>query len=182
MGSYRHLALGLSVGLVLAGCAPQDKPTVVAAQAHPSKPAQPSAVSDPKTVERLSASVAALDADAFRAVSMAQVGGAVVLTGAVVRPDQRRLLEQRVWSIPGVAAVSNRVQIVDGAALDGYLPDRNKEKDVADRLAPGLAARVVKGVVYLVGVASPDDVGRLKEALADDPAIQWVDATAVAAR
>jgi hypothetical protein len=42
--------------------------------------------------------------------------------------------------------------------------------------------RVVHGVAYLVGVVGAAELTTFKESVADDPAIQWVDATAVAVR
>ena len=107
------------------------------------------------------------------------MGGAVLLTGAVVRPDQRRLVEQRVALVPGVTSVANRVLIADDAALDSYRPDGAKERELASQVAPNLALRVVRGVVYAVGVAQSPDIDHLKEIVAADAALQWVDASAV---
>ncbi len=182
MKYVKYAVSWIVVGASLAGCAPQARPPVAIPQAaRLSAPPLP-VVTDPKVVEKVSTSLATLDVQAYRAVSMAEVGGTVLLTGAVVRPDQRRVAEQKVLAVLGVTAVSNRILVTDAASLDAYRPDQSKEKDLSGRLSPGLAVRVVKGVVYLVGIAAVEDVDRLKEAVADDPTIQWVDASAVSYR
>ncbi len=182
MGTHRRLIpcamVGALVALALVGCAPQGHPVVASA---PPK-VYPPVVTDPKVVESVGAALAALDPQSYRAVSMAEVGGTVLLTGAVVRPDLRRHVEQRIATVPGVTAVSNHILVTDGGALDGYRPDQTKEKDLSVWMTPGLAVRVVRGVAYLVGVAPAEDVDKFKENVADDPAIQWVDATAVILR
>ena len=125
-----------------------------------------------------------LDKSAYGSVSVAEAEGRVLLAGAVVRPDYRRRLEQTVLGLPGVVAVTDAVLVVDGAQLGQYLPDGAKERDISQRFPlSGVALRVVKGVVFLVGRASaPDAVQALKDGLADDASVKWVDASAVAYR
>lgn len=181
MGRHSRLVQSLMLGLALAGCVQQGRPVVSTVTSRPAV-SYPPVVTDPKVVESVAATLAALDPQAYGAVSMAEVGGTVLLTGAVVRPDLRRKVEQRIASVPGVTVVSNHILVTDGASLEGYRPDQSKEKEVSALVPPGLALRVVRGVVYLVGVALAEDVDRFKESVADDSAIQWVDASAVSLR
>lgn len=122
-----------------------------------------------------------LDKSTYGAVSAAEAEGRVLLTGAVVRPDDRRHLEQIVVGLPGVVAVADSVLVVDAPLLLQYQPDSAKEREISQRFAlAGVALRVVNGVVYLVGRAdAPDAVEALKDGLADDSAVKWVDASAV---
>ena len=183
MGRRSRRLWCLALGLALAGCAPAPRPPVAVPQARPSNGANTQAAStDPKIVDKVAAALNGLDAQAFHAVSMAESGGAVLLVGAVVRPDQRRQLEKKVAAVPGVTGVTDRIQVIDGAALDSYQPDLGKERDLAARLSSGLAVRVVHGVAYLVGAAGPGDLAAFKESVADDSAIQWVDDGAVTVR
>jgi len=182
MGLYKLALSCCIIGATLVACAPQGRPSVAVPTPRPSTASVQPVVTDPKVVEKVAASLSSLDAQAFRAVSMAEVGGTVLLTGAVVRPDQRRQVEQRVAAVPGVTTLSNRIQVTDAASLESYRPDQTKEKVLGGRLAPGLAVRVIKGVVYLVGIAAVEDVDRVKETVAADPTLQWVDASAVSVR
>ena len=176
MGLPRRAAF--AVLLLVAGCAPQGNAPVAVPQMRSSGPI-PVIPTDPKVVSSVAATLAGLDSNVYHAVSMAQVGRTVLLTGAVVRPDQRRLVEQRVASVSGVAHVTNRIIVTDAASLETYLADGRKERELAGVLAPNLAVRVVHNVVYVVGTAEMADIDQLKVYVADDPAIQWVDATAV---
>lgn len=167
-----------TVLLLVAGCAPQGTAPVAVLQMRSSGPSA-TISTDPKVVGSVAAVLAGMDANVYRAVSMAQVGGTVLLTGAVMRPDQRRMLEQKVAAVPGVTRVTNRIVVSDAASLETYLADGRKERELAGVLAPNLAARVVHGVIYVVGMAEVADIEQLKVYVADDPAILWVDATAV---
>ncbi|HIJ38678.1 MAG TPA: hypothetical protein HPP80_07240, partial [Rhodospirillaceae bacterium] len=73
------------------------------------------------------------------------------------------------------------LQIADDGVLDQYRPDIERENQLAQKFRlPGLAFRLVKGVVYLVGVAANGSVlDGLREGTADDPTIKWVDSSAV---
>lgn len=178
MGRSRAALLVL---LMLAGCAqPGPTPIAVPQSRPPSKVAV--IPTDPAVVQKVANVLAGLDSQAYRGVSMAEVDGTVLLVGAVVRPDQRRVLEQRVAAVPGVNAVVNRILVIDAASLDSYRPDTAKERDLAGQLAVNLAVRVVHNVVYAVGVADPADIDQLKEIVAEDSSLQWVDASAVTTR
>lgn len=149
--------------------------------AEPIRAAKPKTPEDIALSDALSRAMDGLDRTAYGAVSAAQSEGRVLLTGAVVRPDYRRRLEQMVSVLPGVMAVSDAVQVVDGPSLTQYQPDTAKERDIVQRFAlPGIALRVVKGVVYLVGQAADrEEIDALRDGLADDAAIKWIDASAV---
>jgi hypothetical protein len=181
MGPLNRWVVWLMVGLGVAGCAPQSRPSV-AVPVFRNTTAPQAVTTDPKIVDNVAAALNGLDANAYRSVSMAEAGGSVLLVGAVVRPDYRRQLELRVGAVPGVTAVSDHILVVDNSVLDQFRADLSKERDLAGRLPPGLALRVVHGVAYLVGVVGASDLTTFKESVADDPAIQWVDATAVAVR
>lgn len=122
-----------------------------------------------------------LDKSTYSSVSVAEAEGRVLLTGAVVRPDDRRHLERIVGGLPGVVSVADAVLLVDPPLLLLYQPDSAKEREIAQRFAlSGVALRVVNGVVYLVGQADAQaEVDALRDGLADDTGIKWVDASAV---
>ncbi len=181
MGRYKRVLFGLSFSAALAGCASQTRPPIAVPVFRSAAPSS-AVTTDPKLVDTVAAALNGLDSRTFQAVSMAESGGLVLLVGAVVRPDQRRQLEQKVAAVPGVTGVSDHILVVDSVGLDGYRPDLGKERDLSGKVPLGLALRVVHGVAYLVGVASAAEVGSFKESIADDPAIQWVDSTAVTSR
>ena len=164
------------IAALLAGCAPH-------AQGPVAVPVGMGAVAtDPQLLQTVAAAFAGLDRQSYRAVSVAQVGGTVLVVGAVVRPDQRRQVDQRLLAVPGVHQVIDRIVVTDEAALDTYGPDIRAEQRLAAQVPGNLAVRVVRGVVYAVGVASAAQIDQLKEIAVDQSGLQWVDVSAVTVR
>lgn len=177
MPDARRLAVPLLAALALSACAgrPARPPAAAVTTVPPATPA------DTALAQILEQTMDGLDKAAYGAVSAAQSDGRVLLTGAVVRPDYRRHLELTVSTLPGVIAVTDAVQVVDAPSLPQYAPDGAKERDIVQHYdLPGLAVRVINGVVFLVGEAKDqDEIETLKSGLADDASVKWVDASAV---
>lgn len=98
--------------------------------------------------------------DLFSTVYLEVVEGRVLLTGAVPTPPQRIDAERIAWSVPGVHAVINEIEVTHPPTLGSYLSDvaiRNQLRALmlAD---PGIRSinyniEVVNGNVYLLGLA-----------------------------
>ena len=167
----------LAAVLLAAGCAPQPGKLMVTASVQPS--ATPV---NPQVVLNIETAFAKLDRQAFRAVSIAQAADTVLVVGAVVRPDQRRQVEQKIAAVPGVGRVVNTIIVTDEAALDSYRPNGSKERDLAPKAPAGVAVRVVHNVVYAVGIATNQDLDHFKEIVAQDSDLMWVDAGGIRLR
>ena len=176
MRRIRALVL-MGVVVLAAGCAPQPGKLMVTASVQQST--QPA---NPQVVQNIETAFAKLDHQAFRAVSLAQAGDNVLVVGAVVRPDQRRMVEQKIAAVPGVGRVINAIIVTDEAALETYRPNGSKERDLAAKVPAGVAVRVVHNVVYAVGVATAQDLDHFKEIVAQDGDLMWVDAGGVRLR
>ena len=187
MTRHRRLPLALMAALILAGCAQpplsSSSQQVRASVAVPVRKAAPSSAPLESNVlpARLVERMTSLDVRVYRAVAVAEAQGRVLLVGAVARPDQRHSLESALQTVPGVVQVFDRIQVADDSVIDQYRPDTEKEAELARSYAlPGIAMRVVKGVVYLVGATNtPRPVDDLRDGIAADPALKWIDATAV---
>jgi len=176
------VALSLSL-LLLAGCAPggPGRPAPIPERSG----AERAVDSDVATV--VAKRIGALDAKAFRAVAVKAMGGRVLLTGAVIKPGQRRQVEQEAAKVDGVTRVHNEVVLVGESWLDRFLPDAERERALAARLsaeaevtAANYDIRVVNGVAYLLGRAgSAGELERAKAALVEDSAVKWVVDSAV---
>ncbi|MDA8230831.1 MAG: BON domain-containing protein [Magnetospirillum sp.] len=178
----RPIVLLLAV-VTLSGCGTADQGPSVSQAAHP---APERTVSERERDDALASAVTGrirgLDGRAYRTVTATVLAGRVLLTGAVVKPEQRRNAEQAAAQVPGVVDVRDEIQLVEERFFDRYLPDPGSETALSARLAadPAIAAsdyeiRVVDGVVYLLGSAgSPAAVEHVKEVLAAEPSVKWV--------
>ena len=127
------------------------------------------------------ARLGAADREAFRGVSVRAWDGAVLLTGAVSKPDQRRRAEQVAKSIDGVVAVFDELVLVENPGLPLYVPDSDLELKIyagllgQNDIAGAYTVRVVNGVAYLMGSArSADDVARAAAFARDFDSVKWV--------
>lgn len=152
--------LVLALALILpAGCAPfggGPGPGV-------STPTQGRAITAHPGDDALAATVrsklAETDRDSFRGISVLVWNGTALLTGAVVRPEQRRRAEQTVRAVAGIVDLHDEVQLAEASVLGGFAPDPGREAAILAQVAahPALTGsftlRMVHGVVYLLGTA-----------------------------
>jgi osmotically-inducible protein OsmY len=105
------------------------------------------------------AQLAATDRDSFQGVSVLAWNGTALLTGAVIRPEQRRRAEQTARAVPGIAEVHNELQLAEKTVLDSFAPDTGREAAILAQISthPDLSGsftlRIVHGVAYLLGSA-----------------------------
>jgi len=152
--------LVLALALILpAGCAPfggGPGPGV-------STPASGRGIAVRSGDEALAAAVrtrlAETDRDSFQGVSVLVWNGTVLLTGAVIRPEQRRRAEQTARAVPEITEVHNELQLAEKAVLNGFAPDTGREAAILAQISthPDLSGsftlRLVHGVAYLLGSA-----------------------------
>jgi len=123
--------------------------------------------------------VRALDATAYRAVTIEVWNGKAVLMGAVIKPEQRRRAEQSAATVQGVKKVVNELVLAEDRALDLFAPNAALEAKVRQSLGvegkSGLTIRVLNNVAFLVG-AVPDapQAKALKEDAGEVEGIKWV--------
>lgn len=86
--------------------------------------------------------------------------GNVLITGVVQNPEDRVEAVRLAWAVEGVKKVINEIQIADDEGASGYLKDkwigtqlRAKLTVNRDVSALNYSIEVVRGVVYLMGVA-----------------------------
>jgi hypothetical protein len=153
--------LVLALALILpAGCAPfggGPGPGV-------STPTQGQAITARPGDDALAAAVrsrlADTDRDSFQGVSVLVWNGTALLTGAVIRPEQRRRAEQTVRAVAGIVDVHDEVQLAEKSVLGGFAPDPGREAAILAQISthPTLTGsftlRMVHGVVYLLGTAA----------------------------
>lgn len=121
------------------------------------------------------------DREAFKGVSVRAWDGAVLLTGAVTKPENRRRAGEIVRTVDGVTQVFDDLVLAENPAHPMYLPDTNLEQ----RLYAGLlgndlvngayVVRVVNGVAYLQGTTrSKADVDKAAEFVRGFDGVKWV--------
>lgn len=130
--------------------------------------------------------IRALDASAFRAVTVEVWNGTVLLMGAVIKPEQRRRAEQAAAGVQGVTKVRNELVLAEDRALDLFIPDQAMENKVRQTLGiagkSGLTIRVLNNVAFLLGgVADKAQAQALKEDAGEVEGIKWVVAHLVSA-
>lgn len=121
----------------------------------------------------------ALDARAYRAVTVEVWGGRALLMGAVIKPEQRRKAEQTAAAMDGIVAVHNELVLAEDKALDVFAADPQREEQL--RLALGIAGRagttvrVINGVAFLLGAVPTAEAANAMKADAGEVAgIKWV--------
>ncbi len=181
-----RLFLLLAAALVPAACAgpgPRSAapaPVTVDAGGHVVRPNAERGRDD--TIGRTVASrLSESDAGAFRNVSVLAWDGAVLLTGAVAKPEQRRRAGQIAGAVGGVSTVHNELTLVEAAAAAAFVADAGGEQRLQTALsgrsdiAGAYAVRMVNGVVYLLGTArSAEDVARATDFARDADGVKWV--------
>ncbi len=161
-GAKRRLAL---LCLLLAGCAgpvvPQRSPQIQA--------------QDTDLGRTVTAAIRVLDATAFRTVTATAWEGRVLLTGAVVKPEQRQRAEHAAAALTGPDQLQDEIQLTEADGLERFLPDSPREHALKARLTANYDVRVVNGVAYLLGhAATAQDAEAAKETLLAEPGVKWV--------
>ena len=123
--------------------------------------------------------VRALDATAYRAVTVEVWNGTALVMGAVIKPEQRRRAEQNVAAIQGVTKVLNELVLAEDRALDLFIPNTAMEAKVRQALGiegkSALTIRVLNNVAFLLGgVADKAQAQALKEDAGEVDGIKWV--------
>jgi len=150
-----------------------------------STPAQGQAITTRPGDEVLAAAVrgklAESDRDSFSGVSVLAWNGTVLLTGATIRPEQRRRAEQATRAVPGVSDVHNELQLAEKAVLGGFTPDTGREAAILSQISthPTLTGsftlRIVHGVAYLLGTApTRAEAENAADLIRDVPDVKWV--------
>lgn len=100
----------------------------------------------------------------FFKVSAKSVDGSVVLTGVVNDPKLKVDAVKAAWSVPGVKAVADEIQISDKGHMDSYVKDSTitiaaKSKMVLNKYIRSVNYTIVtvKGTVYVIGIARSQD-------------------------
>jgi len=121
------------------------------------------------------------DAAAFKGVSVLAWDHAVLLTGAVIKPEQRRHAEQLAKTMDGVTVVFNDIGLDENPGAAVFLPETGREQRIhagllgQDDIAGAYAVRVVNGVVTLLGTArTAEDAARAAGFARDSGDIKWV--------
>lgn len=98
--------------------------------------------------------------DMFRKLNLTVEQGEVLITGVVQNPEHRVEAVRLAWTVNGVTKVINEIQVAGSEGIGGYLKDtwigtqlRAKMTASADIHALSYSIEVVRGVVYLMGVA-----------------------------
>ncbi|MGE5548841.1 MAG: BON domain-containing protein [Solirubrobacterales bacterium] len=179
----RHLAL-LPLAALLAACAadPGASRPNAASAADPVIEAPVRSRGEANRDDALKALVtrklAEADKLAYRAVTVEVWQGRVLLMGAVIKPEHRRNAEAIAKSAGGITKVYNDLLLAEERAFDLFSPDLGREYDVRKALElegkAGATVRVVNGVAYLLGAASPEQAARMKADAGEVQGIKWV--------
>lgn len=127
----------------------------------------------------LARKIHALDARAYRAVTVEVWGGRALLMGAVIKPEQRRKAEQTAATMDGIVAVHNELVLAEDKALDVFAADPEREEQVRQALGivgrAGTTVRVINGVAFLLGAVPTAEAANAMKADAGEVAgIKWV--------
>ncbi len=121
------------------------------------------------------------DAAAFRGVSVLAWNHAVLLTGAVTKPEQRRRAEQLAKAADGVEVVFNDLNLAEDPTAAAFVPETGREQRIyagllgQDDIAGAYVVRVVNGVVTLMGTArSAEDAAKAAAFARDAEGVKWV--------
>ena len=121
------------------------------------------------------------DATAFKGVSVLAWDQAVLLTGAVSKPESRRRAEQLAKAVDGVTQVFNDLVMAEDPAATMFVPEVGHEQRIyagllgADDISGAYVVRMVNGVVTLLGTArSAEDVARATAFARDAEGVKWV--------
>jgi hyperosmotically inducible periplasmic protein len=186
----RFAAVALAA-LALAGCAPsatvsptgQPAATTAAAAPAAERVVRPRAERnrDDAVGKQVSGRLGQADKAAFRGVSVLVWDKAVLLTGAVAKPEQRRRAEQLAKVPEEVAVVFDEIVLADDPDSATFVPDRAREQRIyagllgQDDIGGAYEVRVVNGVAYLLGTTrSAEDAARALAFVRDAEGVKWV--------
>ncbi|RAU21740.1 hypothetical protein CU669_12285 [Paramagnetospirillum kuznetsovii] len=121
------------------------------------------------------------DAAAFKGVSVLAWDGAILLAGAVAKPEHRRRAEQLAKAVDGVRTVHNDLVLDENPAAAAFVPDIAREQRIyagllgEAKVSGAYVVRMVDGVATLLGSArSADDVAAAMDFARDADGVKWV--------
>lgn len=121
------------------------------------------------------------DAAAFKGVSVLAWDRAVLLTGAVAKPEHRRRAEQLAKATDGVDVVFNDLTLAEAPDAITFVPETWREQRIYagllgnEDISGAYVVRMVNGVVSLLGTArSAEDVAKAVAFARDAEGVKWV--------
>jgi len=121
-------------------------------------------ISDSVISTKISESYFKDDVNLFSAVTVDVNQGSVLLTGAVVKPEDAVKAVQMAWQVHGVIEVINELDIQDKSSIKDRAKDIASQAQLRGRLITDLdisslnfSIDVVNGVVYLSGIAGSEE-------------------------
>lgn len=121
-------------------------------------------ISDSVISTKISESYFQDDVNLFSAVTVDVNQGSVLLTGAVIKPEDAVKAVQMAWQVHGVIEVINELDIQDKSSIKDRAKDIASQAQLRGRLITDLdisslnfSIDVVNGVVYLSGIAGSEE-------------------------
>jgi len=121
-------------------------------------------ISDSFISTKISESYFQDDVNLFSAVTVDVNQGSVLLTGAVIKPEDAVKAVQMAWQVHGVIEVINELDIQDKSSIKDRAKDIASQAQLRGRLITDLdisslnfSIDVVNGVVYLSGIAGSEE-------------------------
>jgi osmotically-inducible protein OsmY len=121
-------------------------------------------ISDSVIGTKISESYFQDDVNLFSAVTVDVNQGSVLLTGAVIKPEDAVKAVQMAWQVHGVIEVINELDIQDKSSIKDRAKDIASQAQLRGRLITDLdisslnfSIDVVNGVVYLSGIAGSEE-------------------------
>ena len=121
-------------------------------------------ISDSVISTKISESYFQDDVNLFSAVNVDVNQGSVLLTGAVIKPEDAVKAVQMAWQVHGVIEVINELDIQDKSSIKDRAKDIASQAQLRGRLITDLdisslnfSIDVVNGVVYLSGIAGSEE-------------------------
>jgi osmotically-inducible protein OsmY len=121
-------------------------------------------ISDSVISTKISESYFQDDVNLFSAVTVDVNQGSVLLTGAVIKPEDAVKAVQMAWQVHGVIEVINELDIQDKSSIKDQAKDIASQAQLRGRLITDLdisslnfSIDVVNGVVYLSGIAGSEE-------------------------
>jgi osmotically-inducible protein OsmY len=121
-------------------------------------------ISDSIISTKISESYFQDDVNLFSAVTVDVNQGSVLLTGAVIKPEDAVKAVQMAWQVHGVIEVINELDIQDKSSIKDRAKDIASQAQLRGRLITDLdisslnfSIDVVNGVVYLSGIAGSEE-------------------------
>lgn len=121
-------------------------------------------ISDSVISTKISESYFQDDVNLFSAVTVDVNQGSVLLTGAVIKPEDAVKAVQMAWQVHGVIEVINELDIQDKSSIKDQAKDIASQAQLRGRLITDLdisslnfSIDVVNGIVYLSGIAGSEE-------------------------